>query len=69
MIEMFTELGIVLGTSTGSILYGIGGYSLPFYVNAILMIIIALMIMKYIPSNKELKDIKVDESVLNDEEQ
>ena len=68
MIEMFTELGIVLGTSTGSTLYGIGGYTLPFYVNAILMIIITFIILKYIPSNEELKDIKDDESLLNDEE-
>ena len=65
---MFTELGILLGTSTGSTLYGIGGYSLPSYVNAILMIIITLMILTYIPSNEELIDLKADESVLNDEE-
>ena len=55
---MFTELGIVLGTSAGSTLYGLGGYTLPFYVNTIVMLIISLMIYKYIPSNNELKIIK-----------
>ena len=48
----------MLGTVIGSILYGIGGYSLPFYFNAILISIIAYLINKYLPNNQKLKDIK-----------
>ena len=62
---MFTELGILLGTSAGSALYAIGGYSLPFYFNASFMIIITFMINRYVPSNEELKEI--DESLLDDD--
>ena len=41
---MCTELGIVLGFFAGSTLYNMGGYTLPFYVNAGAMILIILLI-------------------------
>jgi len=48
----------MMGTVIGSILYGIGGYSLPFCFNFIFISIIACLINKYFPTDQKLKDIK-----------
>lgn len=45
-------LGWMLGTVEGSIFYEIGGYVLPFYVNAGLLLIAFPLIYFYLPSNE-----------------
>ena len=51
MLETSNEIGSLLGTSTGSLLYGVGRYSLPFYVYGGVMIIITIIIYKNIPND------------------
>ena len=44
----------MIGMLEGSILFGMGGYTLPFYVNAGLMASVIPLIFLYIPSNEEI---------------
>jgi hypothetical protein len=45
-------LGSMLGSVEGSFLYEIGGFTLPFYVNSGVILILIPFIIKYLPTNK-----------------
>ena len=42
----------MMGSIEGSFFYGIGGYTLPFYVNSGLLVVLMPFIIKYLPTNE-----------------
>ena len=49
-------MGLMLGYVEGSALFSLGGYTLPFYVNAALVFILIYPVIKFIPTNEEILD-------------
>lgn len=47
----------MLSSAEGSILYDLGGYTLPFYVNAGCLFVFIPLIIIFIPTNKEMTEI------------
>ena len=56
MLTSGSVMGNLLGYSTGSFLYGLGGFTLPFTVNSAGILILLPLIIKYLPTNKETED-------------
>ena len=48
---MVVGVGWMLGTVEGSFFYNFGGYTLPFYVNAGLLVLVVPIIHTYLPNN------------------
>lgn len=46
-------LGNMLGYNAGSFLYNIGGYTLPYCINSLGILILLPFLMLYLPSNEE----------------
>ena len=51
MYEIFTGLGLNSGAILSSLLFGLGGYMLPFQVSAFLMILTLGLIAVFIPNS------------------
>jgi hypothetical protein len=56
MMEVIAGLGLLGGFMMGSLLYSVGGYYLPFFLNAGILIGVGLFLLKYIPNNKEISE-------------
>jgi hypothetical protein len=46
----------MLGTIDGSLFYDLGGYTLPFYINAGALLLFIPLIIIFIPSNDEINE-------------
>ena len=66
MLTTGSVMGNLLGYSTGSFLYMLGGFTLPFTVNSIGILLLLPLLIKYLPTNKETEEYN-KESLLSDE--
>ena len=49
-------IGNMFGFMEGSLFFDIGGFTMPFYVNACGLLIILPFIIKYLPTNKQITE-------------